>query len=649
MASGCRQLPGLSCEECRRRKARCDRVRPQCGTCAETGITCIVVDKRPQRGPKKGQLKALRSRVGEFLFPVGFCSLEDHTLNTRAGGIILTINTSTATLERQLTSQLGSFETHVIEIDPDATVSGPCVFDDVEQDMNVNMDINISDAAESEKKKHPETPRFTSMTPILTPIATEWQDNDLVSPENVTLSKPPDLSPTNLLEGLGISDLMWADLDLLYFDRVHSVLPIMHKQRHFAWAGREVLTPAQVSLRLAMRTVAAAVSTQFRGLSDALYIETRRILETPDMSEQSLPWMPGNIPLEKIQAWLLVAHYEFLCMYEQQAMITAGHAFRLVQLSRLYDVDMVDVPAVEFTAAIPSTPSPTPDESFAEVEERRRTFWLAFCFDRFLNTRNEWPLTLHEEMICTRLPAPETNFQNSSPIRMDFLPEALTNSGRSTHSPFAECIILATLYGRCMAHRRLSLASSLSGNEPHEFWTRHEWLSAVLDKRTQVLVQASATTSTLDDHDPMLSFSHMLARSAIIYLSITTEIKPWQSVKHQMTASTYEERAYQAARDMAHLVAAMPRLSCFKAHPFLPNALSDAAAFLMAHAKTPDLANPNTEEEDCVERLLGALRNLRDVNNLARDLLQKLEADNLRITSGVPCTTLTEHSDRCNT
>lgn len=59
-----RQQPGLACEECRRRKARCDRGRPQCGICADAGRECVFVDKRAPRGPKKGQLKDLRSRVG---------------------------------------------------------------------------------------------------------------------------------------------------------------------------------------------------------------------------------------------------------------------------------------------------------------------------------------------------------------------------------------------------------------------------------------------------------------------------------------------------------------------------------------------------------------------------------------------------------
>jgi hypothetical protein len=80
-----------------------------------------------------------------------------------------------------------------------------------------------------------------------------------------------------------------------------------------------------------------------------------------------------------------------LCMDERQAMLTAGRAFRLVQMARLYDVDTPDdVPSV--------TAEPELDESFVDAEEKRRTFWVAFSLDRFLCWRNEWPLTLQEEM-----------------------------------------------------------------------------------------------------------------------------------------------------------------------------------------------------------------------------------------------------------
>ena len=99
----------------------------------------------------------------------------------------------------------------------------------------------------------------------------------------------------------------------------------MHKRRYFGWAGQENLPPARACLRSAMRTIAGTVSAQFRNLSDALYAETRRMLEDLEVSRHcSL----GNIELEQIQAWLLLAHYEFLRMHEHQAMITAGRVFR---------------------------------------------------------------------------------------------------------------------------------------------------------------------------------------------------------------------------------------------------------------------------------------------------------------------------------
>ncbi len=65
---GRRQQAGFACEECRRRKARCDRARPKCGYCLETDAVCIVINKKIQRGPKKGHMTALRSQIGSGTF-----------------------------------------------------------------------------------------------------------------------------------------------------------------------------------------------------------------------------------------------------------------------------------------------------------------------------------------------------------------------------------------------------------------------------------------------------------------------------------------------------------------------------------------------------------------------------------------------------
>lgn len=127
-------------------------------------------------------------------------------------------------------------------------------------------------------------------------------------------------------------------------------------------------------------------------------------LDTTGEQGRGLPWITdansmraagGSVPIpfEHIQAWLLVAHYEILCMEEQRAMLTAADVFRLVQLTRMYDIDAADL----------SAPSPNNDlgDCFAEREEKRRAFWLAFTLDRFLSmcSSSERPLTLHEEIV----------------------------------------------------------------------------------------------------------------------------------------------------------------------------------------------------------------------------------------------------------
>lgn len=62
-----RQRPGSACEECRRRKVRCDRQRPQCQVCYESGLECKISTTRLPRGPRKGQLRTLRTRIGRSL------------------------------------------------------------------------------------------------------------------------------------------------------------------------------------------------------------------------------------------------------------------------------------------------------------------------------------------------------------------------------------------------------------------------------------------------------------------------------------------------------------------------------------------------------------------------------------------------------
>lgn len=53
----------------RKRKLRCDGVRPSCSTCARLGHICVYDEQRRKSGPKRGYVKALEERLSEQAIP----------------------------------------------------------------------------------------------------------------------------------------------------------------------------------------------------------------------------------------------------------------------------------------------------------------------------------------------------------------------------------------------------------------------------------------------------------------------------------------------------------------------------------------------------------------------------------------------------
>lgn len=428
---------------------------------------------------------------------------------------------------------------------------------------------------------------------------------------------------------------------------MHAVLPILHRRHYFSWADQEKPSPAQACLRSAMHMVAAAASAQYRGLGDALYQDTRRLLEsqqTPTRTRNnsfktscltSSDFCPSfttgdEIPLELVQAWLFVAYFELLHVEEHQAMLTAGRAFRLVQLARLYDVDgcIEDM-----------FPNLVGEIDQRQQEEKRRTFWLAFSFDRFLCSQNEWPLTLQEEPIRTRLPATEASFQGCQPAQVCFLSEALTvTAAQHTMppaiplSPLAECVVMAALHGRCLTHRHVSLAGP-GASETQDFWIRHDGLASSVDRGAQLLAQSPSMK--IINREPMVLFTHMLAHKTVIHLNSTLEAatrrQQQQAAGIQLSTASYMWRAKRAAGEMVRLTESAGSLGLFGVHPLIADPIASAAEFMLRHTQPRDFRNADEVGDGSsnsgaeVENLLSMLRNLRDVNIQAREYLCKLE------------------------
>ncbi len=194
---------------------------------------------------------------------------------------------------------------------------------------------------------------------------------------------------------------------LLYFDRVHVFVPILRQSRFISRSKQAESTPSYVCLRYAAWTMAAALSSQFRGISCSLYYATLEKLKVFDITpptpmsrtdlgkhDEPMPAVNEASYLDQAQAWILIAVYEFMQNTFQRAWASAGRAIRLVQFMRLNSLDAHDV-----TVAASARQEDASSSAIAYLEEKRRTFWMAFCLDRYSCVLGDLPLTLSEHLV----------------------------------------------------------------------------------------------------------------------------------------------------------------------------------------------------------------------------------------------------------
>lgn len=57
----------LACMICRKRKLKCDGLKPSCSTCTRLSHNCAYDEVRRKSGPKRGYVKALEERLSMYL------------------------------------------------------------------------------------------------------------------------------------------------------------------------------------------------------------------------------------------------------------------------------------------------------------------------------------------------------------------------------------------------------------------------------------------------------------------------------------------------------------------------------------------------------------------------------------------------------
>ncbi|RAL00197.1 Zn(II)2Cys6 transcription factor [Aspergillus ibericus CBS 121593] len=540
-----RQHIKAACDECRRRKLRCDGQQPLCGGCQDSGSICEVT-QRGTRGPKKGYIKALKNRVVHLE-----AMLESH-------------NDAQQQQQSQQRSTESSSDVHAMPIVPPVEIPDTTVVDHAQLWL-------------------PTTPAPEALLPTGC-VA------DLGSLSDWSLSSTLSSTPDALVH---ITDIMRDELDQLYFDRVHPSIPIIHQRRYALWSKTSPKLPSRTCLQYAMWTLATLFSAQFRDMTEPLYHKAKHLMESPGTSDANT---------ELVQAWVLIATCESMRTRHRQAWMSAGQAFRLVQGMRFHEIDR--------PKNSPRTISPPESEDSIGTEEKRRVFWMAYLLDHLFSMRNNWPLTLHEHVVCTRLPAPDVDFQSGQQVLGAFLSEAMTEPTPKVRSPFNECLILATICGRSLLRGQQYNISKAYGEIPLDWTEQRWWLDGILTTRLQVLSQCYPSPNEVSD--PLLLFANILAQATVIYYCKGIMSLFPTPVDHSDASPEVMEcvnRALTAAADIVRLAKMLLEFHFSKIHPLMPIPLFLSAEFLY------DNMSGYESFRLCLQNLIDIFGRLKNVNN----------------------------------
>jgi hypothetical protein len=136
-------------------------------------------------------------------------------------------------------------------------------------------------------------------------------------------------------------------------------------------------------LRYIMWSLAAYNSNKYTSIAPEFYRRAREYAELDEMSGNG----ESTVTLAHCQTWALITWYEFRNMYFQRSWQSAGRALSLALMMGLNQIDDV---RLDINQCLP------PPKDWTEREERRRTFWMCFCLDRYGSISTGWAQRLDE-------------------------------------------------------------------------------------------------------------------------------------------------------------------------------------------------------------------------------------------------------------
>ncbi|KAH8168186.1 hypothetical protein CIB48_g109 [Xylaria polymorpha] len=328
---------------------------------------------------------------------------------------------------------------------------------------------------------------------------------------------------------------------------------------YYSWSKCNPKSPseAQKALQHAMWTLAASASVNYWTLRDQLYQHTCQILDS--LERQGVH--SSTLSIERVQAWLLLAIYELTTFGFRRAWVSAGKAFRLIQLDSSWTA------ATGLLADDDMHHGKGNHTSWVELEQRRRTFCISIqptCAHGISSRRKCHALT----------------------DRFSVGPK----------SPFEEFITVATVAGYVLSHRtQVNIDLVTAGGRPDrskqdDLWDRHVLLDSLVRESMRAFSQHHPRAA--QEQEPHLLFMSITWRVITLYLwHIAEAMRPPQKSKHRAIRARSLQQVEGLVHEVLDLMSKLSDLSNWKIHPLMTIPLTLCAELLAARANLLEAFN----------------------------------------------------------
>ncbi len=365
--------PRRACQECNRKKTKCDMRRPVCGLCLRTGNACTFPSKRKKPTQRKPQLKAQSRKISDSLSRL----VQVLEAASRAG------ESSDAPEERREIPQTllrDSLKDLLAEIN------------ETEQQNTENQDhatdqLDQADGSEADD---------------LDEEGQEVDEPELEQPPLRNSTEPSTKLPTPTFSSAAdsiITRSIAIDLLNLFFDKVQAWVPILHRPRFQARFENHLLADGDV-----MKGLPVDESLLFYSMfaMSARFSNHPRFVGVPankrghEFAHRAREFYSQarslrNPSLTYLQGCVLLANYFYTSGPTHQGWILIGVCVRLA-----YDLGLSDIDDEDW--------SPARLIDMVEKEEMRRAWWAVWELDTFASTVSRNPYSIDRRRTTVALP-----------------------------------------------------------------------------------------------------------------------------------------------------------------------------------------------------------------------------------------------------